>query len=281
MRPLAVILIPIVLVGCARSSVLDYASDTIQITTSAASVCGRSGAQDVANRRAAIETINRGYDRYIVLNAGYENDVRVVGHTPVIANTHGSGTITGMGNSAYVSGHSTTYYSGGTPIVGGSHTQGIVIKMFRNGDAAGANAIDARRMLAYKWDSDEGTDADFAAELAEAFKDASLLANAPNLLVRNPVKKNENIVGRHVTHKPSFVQDNGHLTVMEYIDLSRPRQKHIKERSGWMAYMFSDIKLARLDSEAVSIIKPDAEQRDVANFASHVLRGESPGHQLV
>jgi hypothetical protein len=85
---LLAVFMALLLAACARSSVLDYASDTIQITTSAAPVCGQAGAQEVANRQAAIETLKRGYDRYVVLDADYRNDVRVVGNTPVIANTH-------------------------------------------------------------------------------------------------------------------------------------------------------------------------------------------------
>jgi hypothetical protein len=141
----------LLLAGCARSSVLEYASDTLQITTSAAPVCGQAGAQEVANRQASIETLKDGYDSYIVLNAGYENDVRVVGRTPVIANTHGSGTVTGYGNTATIQGQSTTKYSGGMPIVGGHHTQGIIIKMYHDGDPKSRNAIDARRVLGPDW----------------------------------------------------------------------------------------------------------------------------------
>jgi hypothetical protein len=44
-----------VLTGCASSSVMDVSSDTVIITTSADPSCGRTGAQDVASRRAAYE----------------------------------------------------------------------------------------------------------------------------------------------------------------------------------------------------------------------------------
>jgi len=43
----------------------------------------------VAAKQAAAETIRRGYDKFVVLGCGYQNDVRVVGYTPVVANTTG------------------------------------------------------------------------------------------------------------------------------------------------------------------------------------------------
>jgi|SRR6266496_985798 len=89
--------------------------------------------------------------KYIILGAGYENDVRVVGHTPLVANTYGSGTVTGYGNSAYVSGQSTTYYSGGMPIVGGHHNQQLMVRMYRSSELGAKNAIDARQILGPDW----------------------------------------------------------------------------------------------------------------------------------
>jgi hypothetical protein len=130
---------------------LDVAGDTIQVTSDAAPVCGQTGAQKVAARRAAIETLKRGYDRYIILDGAYRNDVRVVGTTPVIANTYGSGTVNSYGNTATYNGQSTTYFSGGQPIIGGNHSQSFLVKMFRDSDPSGGNAIDARQVLGPEW----------------------------------------------------------------------------------------------------------------------------------
>lgn len=139
------------LAGCASSSVMDIASDTIQVSTSAAPVCGQSGAQAVASKRAAVETLKRGYDSYVILDGDYQNNVRVVGTTPVIANTQTTGMINGYGNHATYSGQSSTYYSGGQPIIGGRHQQAITIRMFRLGDPGSERAIDAKRTLGPEW----------------------------------------------------------------------------------------------------------------------------------
>jgi hypothetical protein len=45
----------------------------------------------------------------------------------------------------------TTTYSGGYPIVAGTHDQGLVVKMFKDDDPRGGNAISARGMLGPKW----------------------------------------------------------------------------------------------------------------------------------
>jgi len=139
--------------SCARASVMPLAADTIQITASAAPVCGASGAQAVAVHRAAVETIRHGFDRFIVLGAQAENNVHMAVLPPNQATTYGSGTVTAnpYTNTASYQGSSTTTYSGGGPIVFGSHDQSVVIKMFRDGDPAGQNAVPARATLGDKW----------------------------------------------------------------------------------------------------------------------------------
>jgi len=109
------------LCGCARSATMQLSADSFQLVTSAAPVCGSTGAQNVAARRAAIETINRGYDKSLIVGAAAENTVRVVGYTPVQAQTVGTATATGYGNMVTASGSLTTTYTGGNPIIAGSH----------------------------------------------------------------------------------------------------------------------------------------------------------------
>ena len=137
--------------GCAQSATMPLSADTMRITTSAAPVCGSTGAQNAAFRRAAVETINRGYDKFVILGGEAQNNVGVVGYTPVQANTTGSATATGYGNMAVAHGQSTTTYSGGQPIIAGSHDQGLIVKMFKDGDPAGQNALSAREQLGPKW----------------------------------------------------------------------------------------------------------------------------------
>lgn len=141
----------LVLGGCVRSSVMPLRADMVQISTSAAPVCGAQGAQTVAFRRAAIETINRGYDKFIIVQSGAQDNVHVVGYTAGTATTYGTATATGYGNNVYASGNSTTYYNPGMPIVGGSHDQGITIRMFKSRDAEARDALNARDILGSEW----------------------------------------------------------------------------------------------------------------------------------
>ncbi len=124
---------------------------------------------------------------------------------------------------------------------------------------------------AYQWNETATEDQDFRSEIADTFKSLSLLGDA-QLLVRHPIMRNTTVIGRTVTHTPSFVQRNGLLTTMEFIDLARPKAKHIRERAGWMAYMFEDIKAIEASAEAVSIIRPsDGDGGDAVEFAQTVL----------
>ena len=151
LRALAVVMTPLMLLGCARSSVMPISTDEIQVSTSAAPVCGSTGAQDVAVRRAAIETINRGYDKFLITGGEKANNVRVVGTTPVTAYTTGTATAHGYGNTATAYGNSTTQYYGGDPIIGGTHDQGLRVKMFKQDDPLAAKAISARGFLGPEW----------------------------------------------------------------------------------------------------------------------------------
>jgi len=126
--------------GCVSTSVTPFAADTVQINTSADPVCGGEGAQKVAMTDAAIATINSGYDSFIILGAQAQNNVRVVGYTPVEAHTQSNS-----------DGTSYTTVSGGQPIVGGTHDHSVVVKMFHAADPNAANAIPARGYLGADW----------------------------------------------------------------------------------------------------------------------------------
>ena len=148
--------VPIVIVGsmisgCAKSSTIPLANDTLQITATAARACGRAGAQEVAVRRAAIETIQRGYDKFLVVGGSYHDNLYVAGYTPIQANTSSTASASRFGNTVYGSGNSTTTVSGGQPVIAGNHDQGLIVKLFKDGDPAGANAVSARQTLGPKW----------------------------------------------------------------------------------------------------------------------------------
>lgn len=116
---------------------------------------GAQGAQQVALKTAAIETLARGYDRFVIAGARSANNLRIVGRAPVTANTwsNTTGTVQTFGRSATYSGtgSSTTRIYGGTPIIGGSHDQGLAVRMFKPDDPGYDQALSAKQTLGPKW----------------------------------------------------------------------------------------------------------------------------------
>jgi hypothetical protein len=155
MQRSAVIVLLGLLMGCSHPSAMRLNDNTAQISTSAAPVCGSQGSQKTALKNAAIETLRGGYDRFVILDGAAENSVRVVGQTPITANTYGTGNVTlnrtyGGYNGTY-SGSSSTYVTGGYPIIAGRHDQTYVVRMFRNGEIDPGQSIDARTVLGSDW----------------------------------------------------------------------------------------------------------------------------------
>ncbi|MEZ5777267.1 MAG: hypothetical protein R3E44_02790 [Paracoccaceae bacterium] len=98
---------------------------------------------------AAVETIRRGYQRYIIAGANAENNVRVIRTGPTYANTYSNASF--YGNSAY--GSSTTHFGGQQTIFAGSNDADLAVVMFNPGDAGFSNAIDAKRELGSEWET--------------------------------------------------------------------------------------------------------------------------------
>jgi hypothetical protein len=118
----------VALAGCVRTSVMPMSADTFQITARAAPVCGGEGAERVAFRQAAIETIRRGYDRFVIMNGLAQNNVS-------------TGT--------YVYGNRYGVYS--SPIFYGSHDQAIIVRTLRDNDPEARKALSARAVLGPTW----------------------------------------------------------------------------------------------------------------------------------
>ena len=122
MRTLS-ILAAAALAGCASSAAIPLSADTVQITASAAPICGGTGAAAVASKAAAAETLKHGFDKYVIVGSQAQNNV----------------------STAYV-----WNANGGMPVTSGSHDHGLVV-MFKDGDPNGASAISARDVVGPKW----------------------------------------------------------------------------------------------------------------------------------
>ncbi|HRN87892.1 MAG TPA: hypothetical protein PK271_04760 [Hyphomicrobium sp.] len=132
------------LAACAEQTAMRLAADTVQLDVSTAPVYGSLEPQRRAMRMAAEETVKSGYDKFVFLDSQTRFKQNVIGVIP--------GHAQGSGQATYASGYgkASSQYSavGPTPIAAPRHEGRFIVKMFKADDPAGANAIDARTILA-------------------------------------------------------------------------------------------------------------------------------------
>ncbi len=145
-RAVGVAALTMTLGACVQSSVMQMNADTVQISTRSAPICGLADTGRIAMRRAAVETLNRGFDKYIVLdvNSGRE----LAGFMGGSSQT--SATATAMPYSNTVNAEATTTYSPPQPLF--AHRDTVMVRMFHDSDADGGNAIPARGILGPDWE---------------------------------------------------------------------------------------------------------------------------------
>jgi hypothetical protein len=131
-------------------------------------------------------------------------------------------------------------------------------------------------MQAFELAEEEDTTRGLGSEISHVFSELDILSETAKLTARHPIKREEPIRGKHVVHKPSFSQRNGRLYVYEAIDFTMKRPKIVRERAGWMAYMYTDIKQADATAETFSIFRPNQEEGgETVEYAKKMLGGES------
>jgi hypothetical protein len=115
-------------------------------------------------------------------------------------------------------------------------------------------------------------------EVEKSLRDSGLLAvGDADLFIAHPIERRQVVQGKKLEHRPAFSQRNGHLCVIETVDLSTPRKTPNRDHAGFVAYMFRDIHDADSDLEALSVVRVTDEDRrnlDVA-YALDALNSES------
>jgi hypothetical protein len=135
---------------------------------------------------------------------------------------------------------------------------------------------DAPVMQAFELAEEEDVTRGLGSEISRALTELDILSDTARLTVRHPVARDAPINGKHVVHRPSFSQKNGVLYVYEAIDFTMKRSKLIRERAGWMAYMYTDIRQEDQSAETYSIFRPNEEDGgDTIEYAKKMLGGES------
>lgn len=134
--------VSLILAGCVGTNTVRTSVDTALVQVRAAPICGGSGAANVAQKQAAIETLKAGYDRYIILGGQSENTVRA-NQMPGTYQTTGHI----YGNMVTAN----TTYTPGPVVFSGAHSQQFAIKMFKESDPNAQFALSARDALGPKW----------------------------------------------------------------------------------------------------------------------------------
>ena len=131
------LLLPAVLIGCARTSTAPAGEDTIEITVHVATICDERDAERIAQRHAAVETVRRGFDDYIVI--GSIGGDHVAEEAPATARTILSGDSGGM------------LLSEDAPLL--AHHRMLTVRMFRAGEGDSAATVSARAVLGDEWEA--------------------------------------------------------------------------------------------------------------------------------
>ena len=131
------LLLPAALTGCARTSTVPVGADTIEITVHVGTICDGSDAERLARRHAAVETIRRGFDDYVV--TGSVGGDHVAEAEPATARTTLSG------------GSGRTLFSEDAPLL--AHHRMLTVRMFRAGAGDSAETVSARTVLGDEWEA--------------------------------------------------------------------------------------------------------------------------------
>ena len=127
----------LVMAGCASTSTVSLDADTIEIAVHVATICDANDAARLARRQAAVETIRRGFDEFVVVDS-VRGD-HPVDQPPVTART------TLYGDST------TPIFSEDAPLV--AHHRVLTVRMFPAGAGGSDRAVDARTVLGDDWES--------------------------------------------------------------------------------------------------------------------------------
>lgn len=117
------------------------------IDAGAAPACGARGTAKVAAKSAAVETIQAGFDHYIITGGSAQSNITTT-QMPGNFNTVGTNPYYGGGYRTY---NATTIYPPGSTIVSGSHERQLGAVMFKKGDPGYESGLDTREMLGAEW----------------------------------------------------------------------------------------------------------------------------------
>ena len=131
------LLLPVVLTGCARTSTAPVGEDTIEVTVHVGTICDGSDAERLARRHAAVETIRRGFDDYIVIGS--------------VGGDHAAEEAPATARTTLSEGSGRTLFSEDAPLL--AHHRMLTVRMFRAGEGDSAATVSARAVLGDDWEA--------------------------------------------------------------------------------------------------------------------------------
>ena len=131
------LLLPAVLSGCARTSTVPAGVDTIEITVHVGTICDGGDAERLARRHAAVETIRRGFDDYVVIGS--------------VGGDHTAGEEAPTARTTLSGGSGRTLFSEDAPLL--AHHRVLTVRMFQAGEGNSAASVSARAVLGDEWEA--------------------------------------------------------------------------------------------------------------------------------
>ena len=119
--------------GCANTGVIPLSANTAQITVESTGACTSTQTQQLALKHAAVTTLQRGFDRFVITSVGDSSKLAAI-HQPTTATRRGN----------------TTTITGGTQWWESPKTT-LTVEMYRATERESEKALDARSVLGHDW----------------------------------------------------------------------------------------------------------------------------------
>ena len=137
-RAVAVLLValPGLMAGCARTSTVPLDADTVEITVRVGTVCDGGDAERLARRQAAVETIRRGFEDYVVVDS--------------VGGDHAAGEVSDTARTTLYGTGTRALFSEDTPLL--AHHRVLTVRMFPAGQGDSVASVSARALLGDDWE---------------------------------------------------------------------------------------------------------------------------------
>lgn len=112
--------------------------------------------------------------------------------------------------------------------------------------------------------SDEVENALLTMHLLQLDEEPDVFVSVPYPIVRRRPLEGQS----HAVYRPDFVQQNGALHVIETVDLTGRFSGRIRDHSGAVAYMYSDLRPITDDLRAISVVRLTDEAREDEDIQS-------------